>query len=95
MYPLPAVAGDSLTLKCLVWGTNKVSNAEFYKDGLRITSVLENTYEIKDVTESQVGKYKCHAKYKYTDQTVATLHSLVSDDQEVLVQSTETLLIAL
>ncbi|KAM4525520.1 uncharacterized protein PAE49_001430 [Odontesthes bonariensis] len=84
MYPLPAVAGRSLTLKCLVWGAKEVSDVEFYKDGSRIHSV-KNHYEIKDVMESQMGKYRCHAKYRYNGQIVES-HHLVSDDQEVPVQ---------
>ncbi|KAM9715903.1 uncharacterized protein ACNS7B_022069 [Menidia menidia] len=86
MYPFPALDGDKLTLRCLVWGTNHVSNAEFFKDNSSIQSVDGSTFEIKQVKESEGGNYRCRAKFRYEDQTLQTPHILYSDDQEVLVQ---------
>ncbi|XP_041830905.1 uncharacterized protein LOC121633091 isoform X2 [Melanotaenia boesemani] len=85
IYPLPAVAGQSLGLRCLVWGTDKVSETIFYRNNTLLVSVNGATHNINDVEKSQGGIYSCEASYKYRDQTTSP-HKLVSDTQEVSVQ---------
>ncbi|XP_037836562.1 uncharacterized protein LOC108237157 isoform X2 [Kryptolebias marmoratus] len=86
MYPLPAVAGESLTLKCLVWGTNKISQSVFYKGNSVFETVQgSESHKIQTMTESEVGSYKCEATYKYVDQTVSNSHTDTSDTQDVPV----------
>lgn len=86
MYPLPAVAGQSLSLRCLVWGTNKIIKLVFYKNNSHFQTVERSqTYRIKHTTESEVGLYKCVATYRYADQTVPNPHEDTCDPQEVSV----------
>ncbi|XP_017166128.1 uncharacterized protein LOC103481052 isoform X2 [Poecilia reticulata] len=84
MYPFPAIAGEKMTLRCLVWGTNEVTKSVFYKENTKIKSVQGDTYDIPAVTESEVGSYKCKATYRYKDQTVDP-HVYDSDVQDVPV----------
>lgn len=86
MYHLPAVAGERLTLRCLVLGTNQISHTIFYKDDATIQESADPTYTIPTVTESAKGRYKCHATFTYKDSTVRDPYSLASDNQEVFVQ---------
>ncbi|KAM8729494.1 uncharacterized protein AB9X84_026725 [Acanthopagrus schlegelii] len=86
MYHLPAVAGERLTLRCLVSGTNRISHTTFYKDDATIQESADPTYTIPTVTESAKGRYKCHATFTYKDSTVGDPYSLASDNQEVFVQ---------
>ncbi|XP_042364387.1 uncharacterized protein LOC121959229 [Plectropomus leopardus] len=86
MYPLPAVVGEILTLKCLTWGTNRISQAVFYKDDAVIKDSPSPTYEISNVTESVKGKYKCDATFTYMGRTDGPPNRVVSDLQDVFVQ---------
>ncbi|XP_029312600.1 uncharacterized protein LOC115024877 [Cottoperca gobio] len=87
MYPLPAVVGESLTLKCLVWGTDLISDTIFYKDDKIILKGSSPTYTIADVTESAKGRYKCHATFTYIKQPAGAPYQVVSDNQDVFVQA--------
>uniref|UniRef100_G3P1I7 Ig-like domain-containing protein n=1 Tax=Gasterosteus aculeatus aculeatus TaxID=481459 RepID=G3P1I7_GASAC len=86
MYPLPAVVGVSLTLKCLAWGTDRVTRAVFYKDNSIIKESQQTTYQINNVTESTGGRYKCEATYTHVQRTAEPPYQVVSDDQDVFVQ---------
>ncbi|XP_077958618.1 leukocyte immunoglobulin-like receptor subfamily B member 2 isoform X2 [Gasterosteus aculeatus] len=86
MYPLPAVVGVSLTLKCLAWGTDRVTRAVFYKDNSIIQETQQTTYQINNVTESTGGRYKCEATYTHVQRTSGPPYQVVSDDQDVFVQ---------
>lgn len=86
MYPLPAVVGVSLTLKCLAWGTDRVTRAVFYKDNSIIQETQQTTYQINNVTESTGGRYKCEATYTHVQRTAGPPYQVVSDDQDVFVQ---------
>lgn len=88
MYPLPAVAGDSLTLRCLTWGTDRVTNTVFYKDNIVIKRGPNPTYQISNVAESEQGKYKCDAMFYHHDRSRGPPYHLVSDNQDVFVQVT-------
>ncbi|XP_012718572.2 uncharacterized protein LOC105926701 [Fundulus heteroclitus] len=84
MYPFPAIAGEGLTLKCLVWGTDEISKSVFYKDNRMYQDVSGPTYKIRSVTESDVGRYKCEATYRHKAQTIRTSHTYDSDVQDML-----------
>ncbi|KAM6964644.1 uncharacterized protein LKV04_020391 [Tautogolabrus adspersus] len=86
MYPLPALVGESLTLRCLVWGTDQISQTVFYKDGVMFQQSASPTYKIPNVTESAKGRYKCMSIFNYKGRTDGPPYSVVSDDQDVLVQ---------
>lgn len=86
MYPQPAVVGESLTLRCLVWGTDQISRAVFYRENSKLANDTTTTYKIANVTESTAGKYKCDATFIDVAQTTKTLHKDVSDIQDVFVQ---------
>ncbi|KAM4525967.1 uncharacterized protein V3H82_000428 [Fundulus diaphanus] len=84
MYPFPAIAGEGLTLRCLVWGTDEISKSVFYKDNKIYQDVNGPTYKIRSVTESDVGSYKCEATYRHKAQTIKASHKYDSDVQDML-----------
>lgn len=84
MYPTPAVAGERLTLRCLVWGTDQITRTVFLKNNATIEENNPPTYKIDNVTESVEGAYKCWATYRYG--TAEVLNDQVSDPQDLLVQ---------
>lgn len=86
MYPLPAVAGESLTLRCLVWGTDLITRTVFYKDNAVILDSVSPTYKIPKVTESVKGRYKCDATFTHKANTGGPPYQVVSDKQDVFVQ---------
>lgn len=86
MYPLPAVAGESLTLKCLTWGTKRNIHTIFYKENRVIEDGSSPTYQIKTLAESDTGKYKCDATFYQHERTSGPPYHLVSDSQDVFVQ---------
>ncbi|XP_027854818.1 uncharacterized protein LOC114133259 isoform X2 [Xiphophorus couchianus] len=85
MYPFPAMAGEKMTLRCLVWGTKEVIQSVFYKENVMTKTVHGDTYNIPKVTESEMGRYRCKATYRYKDQTVSP-HVYKSDVQDLPVQ---------
>ncbi|KAK5601214.1 hypothetical protein CRENBAI_002771 [Crenichthys baileyi] len=85
MDPFPAIVGETLTLTCLVWGTNDISKSVFYKHNSAPVSVKGSNYKITEITESTGGDYKCEATYRYKAQTIEASHKYDSDVQEVLV----------
>ncbi|KAF3853435.1 hypothetical protein F7725_014123 [Dissostichus mawsoni] len=86
MYPLPAVVGETLTLKCLAWGTNQISHADFYKDNDILLGSGSPTHRISNVTESEKGRYRCQATFTYISQPAGGPYQQISDDQDVFVQ---------
>lgn len=86
MYPLPAVAGESLTLKCLVWGTDQITRTVFYKDNTVIRDSVSATYNFPNVTESVKGRYNCDATFTYKANAGGPPYQVVSDQQDVFVQ---------
>ncbi|KAI3365632.1 hypothetical protein L3Q82_010704 [Scortum barcoo] len=86
MYPLPAVDGEALTLRCLAWGTNKISKAVFYKDNVIISNGNNPSHEIKTVDKSTKGSYKCDATFTYTSRTNGPPYQVTSEAQDVFVQ---------
>lgn len=86
MYPLPAVVGESLTLKCLAWGTDTISRTVFYRNNAIIQESLSPTYKITNVTESAKGRYKCDATFTYKARPAGPPYQVVSDNQDVFVQ---------
>uniref|UniRef100_A0A3Q1JZC7 Ig-like domain-containing protein n=1 Tax=Anabas testudineus TaxID=64144 RepID=A0A3Q1JZC7_ANATE len=90
MYPLPAVVGESLTLRCLVWGTDKISNSVFYKGNQRLSEASNVNYKIPAVTEAERGSYKCDATFTYDGHTSSTPYHVVSDVQDLPVQGMHT-----
>ncbi|XP_028424371.1 B-cell receptor CD22 [Perca flavescens] len=87
MYPLPAVVGESLILKCLAWGTDLISHTVFYKNNEILDNSNRPTYKISNVTESAMGRYRCIATFKHKAYTEGPPYRVVSDDQDVFVQA--------
>ncbi|XP_015237871.1 PREDICTED: uncharacterized protein LOC107089535 [Cyprinodon variegatus] len=85
MYPFPAIAGERMTLRCLVWGTDEVKRSVFYKENTVIKTINGESFQLDSVNQSNVGKYKCVATYRHKGQTISTPHQYGSDAQEVLV----------
>ncbi|KAL6095208.1 uncharacterized protein ACO6RY_16457 [Pungitius sinensis] len=90
MYPLPAVVGESLTLKCLVWGAERIIRAVFYKDNATFQQSQQLTHQINNVTDSTGGRYKCEATYTYKQHSAGPPYQVVSDEQNVFVQVSPT-----
>ncbi|XP_078135675.1 uncharacterized protein LOC144536415 isoform X2 [Sander vitreus] len=86
MYPLPAVLGESLILKCLAWGTDQISHTVFYRNNSILANGVSSTYELSNVTESTSGSYKCIATFTHKARTEGPPYTVVSDDQDVFVQ---------
>ncbi|XP_034070171.1 uncharacterized protein LOC117544823 [Gymnodraco acuticeps] len=86
MYPLPAVVGETLTLKCLAWGTNKIRHTNFYKGSDILSSSASTTHTISNVTESAMGRYRCRATFTYIREPAGGPYQETSDDQDVFVQ---------
>lgn len=86
MNPFPALAGEKVTLQCLVWGTDQISLAGFYVNASLIQDGRP-TYEIPHVTKSAKGSYKCHASYTYSASSEGPLQD-TSDDQVLEVYGT-------
>ncbi|XP_058476328.1 uncharacterized protein LOC131448178 [Solea solea] len=86
MYPLPAVVGESLNLKCLAWGTDQISKAVFYKDD-NVLSEANSTFVISNVEEVTQGRYKCEATYTHKAYISGPPYHIISDAQDVLVQA--------
>ncbi len=86
MYPLPAVAGESLTLECLTWGTKRNIRTIFYKGNTVILDGTSSTHQIPALTDSDTGKYKCDATFYQHARIRGPPYHLVSDSQDVFVQ---------
>ncbi|XP_033467960.2 uncharacterized protein LOC117247481 [Epinephelus lanceolatus] len=86
MYPLPAVVGESLSLRCLAWGTDQISSTVFYKNNAVLLKSHSPTHEISEVTESASGSYRCNAIFKHRAHTDGPPSNVMSDDQDVFVQ---------
>lgn len=81
MYPFPALAGESVTLQCLVWGTDHISNAGFYVNTSNLQKGRRPTYKIQDVTKSAKGSYNCDATFTYNANSEGQPQKGTSDDQ--------------
>ncbi|XP_049916770.1 uncharacterized protein LOC126400252 [Epinephelus moara] len=86
MYPLPAVVGESLSLRCLAWGTDQISSTVFYKNNAVLLESHSPTLEISKVTESESGSYRCNAIFTHKAHTDGPPSNVMSDDQDVFVQ---------
>lgn len=88
MYPVPVMVGESVTLRCLVWGTDRISHAVFYLNNSVEQTNKSATLEIKSVKESQKGSYKCNATFMRSGRTAGPEFNLVSDRQELYIYGT-------
>lgn len=79
MYFTPVMAGDSLNLKCLYWGSEKISHVRLYKDGKQFMNGSSLTHRIDSVAETDQGGYKCEAM-------ITNKGTLVSDAQQLFVK---------
>lgn len=86
MYPFPAVAGENLILRCLVWGTDQITYTLFYKDNEIIQGSTNPSIKISDVTEVTEGLYKCDATFTYKARTEGQPYKVASDAQDLFVQ---------
>ncbi len=62
---VPVLQGEPMALRCVVWGGPKLEKAVFYKNNKPIKSSSEDTYTITNPTQSDDGKYSCHATYRF------------------------------
>lgn len=88
MYPFPALAGNSVTLRCLVWGTDQISNTDFYVNASKLHEGRTPTYEIQRVSKSAKGSYKCNAAFTHTANSETVQQHETSDDQVLEVYGT-------
>lgn len=88
MYPVPVMAGESVILRCLVWGTDQISDAVFYVNGSVTPENKGPTLEIPSVTESEKGKYKCSATFTYPARTAGRPYRSDSDPQDLYIYGT-------
>ncbi|XP_043082077.1 high affinity immunoglobulin gamma Fc receptor I isoform X6 [Puntigrus tetrazona] len=88
---VPALQGEPVALKCVVWGGPKVDKAIFYKNNNVIKSSSEDTYTISHATQSDNGKYSCHATYSFShiNKQAAWLEG-DSDAQELKIIGSDT-----
>ncbi|KAK2820218.1 hypothetical protein Q5P01_023177 [Channa striata] len=84
MYPLPAIAGENVKLRCLVWGTDEISQSALYLNDTEMPGEISGLYL---VTKPQAGSYKCFAQFKYKAQTASTQHKVYSDVQYLYIQA--------
>lgn len=83
---LPALLGESVALRCVVWGGGKVENAVFFKDNKSVSNEMKDTYIITSATQDQTGKYSCRATYRYSHISPdAARQEGISDAQELKV----------
>lgn len=79
MYFSPVMAGDPLTLRCLLWAMEEISSVGFYKNNQLLEESSSLDYKISPVTEADQGDYMCYV-------TITGKGQQVSDAQELLVQ---------
>uniref|UniRef100_A0A8C1IHF6 Si:ch1073-66l23.1 n=1 Tax=Cyprinus carpio TaxID=7962 RepID=A0A8C1IHF6_CYPCA len=83
---VPALQGESVDLRCVVWGGSKLEKAVFYKDNTKIINSPEGTYTIVNATQDDNGKYSCRATYRFSHTSAgAALKEGDSDAQELKV----------
>ncbi|XP_706537.4 uncharacterized protein [Danio rerio] len=81
----PALLGDSVALRCVAWGAEKVEKATFYKNQIEIPDITADTYNITATPEAS-GTYHCHATYRYSHiSATAAEKEGDSDAQEIKV----------
>lgn len=85
MYPMPVMAGESVTLRCLIWGTNQISETVFYKNNSVVQENKGPTLEIPNVKESAKARYKCLATFTYPARTAGPAYNLDSDLQDLYI----------
>ncbi|XP_041733920.1 uncharacterized protein LOC121567736 isoform X2 [Coregonus clupeaformis] len=85
ILPGPAFLGDELSLRCVVTGTDQISRAIFYKNDQQINDSALSFYHINNVTESDKGKYRCEATYRFKGSTSGKSNTGVSENQELIV----------
>ncbi|XP_056307083.1 high affinity immunoglobulin gamma Fc receptor I [Danio aesculapii] len=61
----PALLGDSVALRCVAWGAEKVEKATFYRNQTKIDSINADTYTII-AKQEDTGMYYCHATFRYS-----------------------------
>uniref|UniRef100_A0A667ZHT2 Ig-like domain-containing protein n=1 Tax=Myripristis murdjan TaxID=586833 RepID=A0A667ZHT2_9TELE len=86
MAPVPVMAGDSVTVRCLAWGTSQIEHVVFYKDGQMIQEGKSNVYEIHSVKDSNAGQYMCKARYTHKSTTRGPPRQETSDPQQLFVR---------
>ncbi|RXN02256.1 high affinity immunoglobulin gamma Fc receptor I-like isoform X1 [Labeo rohita] len=87
---VPALQGENVALRCVVWGGPKLESAVFYKDQTKLKSSPEDTYTIINATPDDNGKYSCHATYRFSHISAeAGRREGDSDAQELKVIASE------
>ncbi|XP_073687126.1 uncharacterized protein [Garra rufa] len=82
----PALQGETVALRCEVWGGPELERAVFSKDNKEINSSPEGTYTITNATQDDNGKYSCHATYRFSHISAqAAKRDGESDAQELKV----------
>ncbi|XP_029383762.1 uncharacterized protein LOC115060076 [Echeneis naucrates] len=85
MKPFPAVIGQTLTLMCVVWGTNQITNTNFYKEKRILKQIPGPLFTIQNVTEATKGQYRCIASYTYIHSKEKSYRN-ESDFQDLPIQ---------
>ncbi|XP_051542856.1 uncharacterized protein LOC127434276 [Myxocyprinus asiaticus] len=85
----PVMRGETVALRCVVWGGGKVEQAVFYQNGKKIDTINDDTYTITHTTQENNGQYSCHATYRYSHiSQQAAQQEGDSDPQELKVMVT-------
>ncbi|KAL0156144.1 hypothetical protein M9458_047390, partial [Cirrhinus mrigala] len=63
---VPVLQGETVALRCVVWGSPKLESVVFYRNQTKLRSSPEGTYIITNTTQDDNGKYSCRATYTFT-----------------------------
>ncbi|XP_030622965.1 uncharacterized protein zgc:154125 isoform X2 [Chanos chanos] len=82
----PALEGESLVLRCVVWGNGRIDQVTFYKDNREIRMSKDPNFTISNVTQADKADYSCQADYTFsTLHPNAAVHTKKSDPQPLRV----------
>ncbi|XP_030626084.1 uncharacterized protein LOC115808764 [Chanos chanos] len=82
----PALEGERLVLRCVVWGNGRIDQVTFYKDNSVIRTGKDPNFTISNVTQADKADYSCQADYTFsTLHPNAAVHTKKSDPQPLRV----------
>ncbi|XP_051970793.1 uncharacterized protein LOC127635055 [Xyrauchen texanus] len=80
----PAMEGQTIALRCVVWGGGKVEHAVFYFNGTELEEKNDDTYTITHAAQKNNGQYSCQATYRYSHIHRQAAQQKGSSDQQEL-----------